>query len=244
MKRNLLFVVVVVLLLTGCGKSKLEEYSVNYKLDISNVFSENITFALPKNAYDIANDLKEDNDDRYPLEYMVLKGNIYPIYQNTSEVYKLSDKRYNNQVVATLSYNYPEKYYVYSNLITMCFENYDIISGNDYFEVKLSGSFSCNNFIKKLNIEVNSDYEVLESNGKKKGNKYTWSIDEKDFSNVDIQYKIKRDYSKMATVANNAKDVNKRNTTIRNIRIVVLVVMALVIIGFCLRFYFIKKESY
>lgn len=243
MRKKLLLFIVVMLCLTGCGSSKLEEYSVNYKLDISDIFSERIVFALPKNAYDAADDLPDIDGAPYPLEYSLLKQDQYPIFSNQDELYYKDIKKYNNQIDVTLSYNYPEKYFVYANLITVCFEKYDIVSGDDYFEVKLYGAFSCNNQIEKLNIEVTSPYKVLESNGKKNGDTYSWSIDKKDFSDVDVFYKISRDYKKMSQVAVNTVDKDKRNNTIRNLRIAVLVVMVLVIIGFSVRFYFMKKES-
>ena len=243
MRKNLLLFIVVMFFLTGCGSSKLEEYSVNYKLDISDIFSERIVFALPKNAYKVADKFTDKKNTTYPLEYSLLKQDYYPIFSNKKDVYNKDIKKYNNQVDVILSYNYPEKHFVYANLITLCFEKYDIISGDDYFEVKLSGAFLCNNKIKKLNIEVTSPYKVLESNGKKNGNTYSWSIKKKDFSNVDVSYKISRDYKKMSQVSTNIRNRDKRNNTIRNLRIAVIVVMVLVIIGFSIRFYFMKKES-
>ena len=93
-----------------------------------------------------------------------------------------------------------------------------------------------------MNISVTSNYDVLESNGKKDGKTYTWSIGKKDFEKIDIDYKISRKYSKMAKEAVNGKGNDKRATTIRNLRIVTFVIMIIVIIAFSVRFYFMKKD--
>ena len=243
MKKKILLLIVLIFVLTGCGSSKLDEYSVNYRLKITDVFSEKITFLLPKNAYDTVAKEGEDDNNPYSLEYYLLKLDQNPIFSNFDDIYNKDIKKYNNGIEVSLDYNYPENYFVYDNYITACFENYDLISGDDFFEVKLSGSFTCNNQIKKLNIEVSSDYKVLESNGKKNDKTYSWSIDDKDFDNVDISYKISRDYDKMSKEANNNKKLSNRNVTIRNIRIAVLVVMLLVVAVFMIRFYFMKKDA-
>ena len=242
--KRILFVVLILILLTGCGSSKLEEYSVNYNLKITDVFNEKIVFSLPKNAYSL---IEKDKDVPYsqpPIEYSLLKEDFYPIFSNQKLKYKKDIKKYNNAVDVTLLYNYPEKYFIYNNLITSCFENYDLISGDNYFEVKLSGSFSCSDQIKKLNVSIDSKYKVIESNGKKNGTVYSWSIDKKDLSNVSINYKISRDYKKMASEASNSSKGNNRNTVIRNIRIAIIAIMVFVIAGFVIRFYFMRKEEY
>ena len=243
MKKNILLLIILTIFLTGCGSSKLEEYSVNYKLNITDYFSESITFGLPKNADKIIQKEQEKSDNPVSLEYSLLKLDQYPIFSNNDELYNKKIDKYNNGIEVNLNYNYPENYFVYGNYITACFENYDLISADDYFEVKLSGTFSCNNQIEKLNIEVTSDYKVLESNGKKNGNTYSWSIDKKDFENVDISYKIKRDYDEMAKDVINDNSSSKRDVTIRNIRIVVLVIMVLIVGVFMVRFYFMKKDA-
>ena len=128
-------------------------------------------------------------------------------------------------------------------MITACFENYDLISGDDYFEVKLSGKFICNNQIKSLNINIDSKYKVIESNGKKNGSVYSWSFDEDNLNNISLNYKISRSYKKMAKEASNSSKGN-RNVVIRNLRIAIIAIMLFVIIGFAIRFYFIRKEEY
>ncbi len=243
MKKKYLLLVLVILLLTGCS-SKRERYTVEYNLDITDIFSEKIVFALPKDAYDIADKYKDEEYASYPLEYYALKEDHYPIFSNRDEIYKRTIKKYSNGYDVTLAYNYPEKYYVYGNLVTVCFTNYDIVSADDYFEIKLSGAFTCGNQIEKLKIKVTSSHKDITSNGKKDGNSYTWTIDKDSFENVDIQYKVSRDYKKMSEIASNSVDTGKRGKVIRNLRIAVFVIMVVVIIAFSVRFYFMKKEMY
>ncbi len=242
MKKNILLLVILAFFVTGCGSSKMDEYEVDYNLKINDVFYESITVALPKDAYDIAGKDSKKNENYNSLEYSLLKSDINPIFSNYDELYRKEINKYNNMVEVNLKYNYPEKYYVYNNFITSCFSNYDLISSDDNFEIKLSGAFICGNKIEKLNISVTSNYDVLESNGKKDGKTYTWSIGKKDFEKIDIDYKISRKYSKMAKEAVNGKGNDKRATTIRNLRIVTFVIMIIVIIAFSVRFYFMKKD--
>lgn len=245
MKRIVLCLFVLTFL-TGCGSSKLDDYSISYYLNVTDVFSERIGIGLPKNAYDIADkEIKNLPDDApYPLEYSLLKRDYYPIFSNKDEVYKKNIKKYKDGVDVSLLYNYPEKYFVYNNLITVCFSSYDLVSGDDYFEIILSGSFSCNNKIENLNIVIDSSHKVLESNGKKTKDGYVWNISKDDFSNVNVHYKISRKYSEMKGDADNSYDDGKRDRTIRNLRIVSFVIMLLVIGFFSVRFYFMRRESY
>ena len=64
-----------------------------------------------------------------------------------------------------------------------CFENYDVISNDDKFELYLSGEFYCLNDKEKVNINVSTMFEVAESNGILNDNAYVWEINKDNVNN-------------------------------------------------------------
>ena len=69
-------------------------------------------------------------------------------------------------------------------------ENSSLVETDEYYNIKLSGGFYCL-YSNKIDINVISNYEVLNNNAKKvNGNKYTWTID--NSNNVDIMLTVSK----------------------------------------------------
>lgn len=187
-KGKALFLLLVIFLLTGCSSNK-DVNTINYDLYVGDSFDENIVVTLPKDAYKKAK--KNQDEDYTSIEYSLLKEDLKPIYSNHTEFYnKVIDKGLKT-VDVSLNYSYTEDEFYNSNYIMNCFENYDIVSDEDYFEVVLSGEFYCYNNMK-TNITVDSLYTVLESNGTKNENQYSWVINQDNYKNVDLKYRVSR----------------------------------------------------
>ena len=139
---KILFIFLLTFILVGCSKSNEDKSIIYYNLDISTYFKENITFLLDRNAYEIA---KNYDGTGEPLEYTLLYDNINPIFSNYNDFYKKDIDKRLNDIKVNLSYNYIEDDFAYSSYIMNCFENYDITSNEDSFEILLSGEFYCLN---------------------------------------------------------------------------------------------------
>ena len=235
--KSLLLILLSLSILSGCSSNNYEPDTITYNLNISKTFDEKIVFALPKNAYDLARENENPDITSTSLEYSILKERQEPIFSNHDTYYKKHIKKSSDKVIATLTYNYLEKEFMYAQYITQCFENYEFNSTDDYFEIKLSGQFSCLND-KNIEINITSPYEVEKTNGTKIDNYYTWSITDKDYQDTNIEYKIKRDSKQMATKHESA--ITQVFSKLKPIILIILIVILLVIIY---KIYKKKKEE-
>jgi len=198
-------ILLLILFIPACSKEKIENDTINYNLKISDIYEEKIYFSLPTNAYEIAD---EDLDYSFiSLEYSLLYDEQEPIHSNHNEKYIKTINKTKNSIDVNLKYNYIENDFLNSNYIKNCFENYEINSEEEYFEIKLSGEFYCR-YDKNLNITITSNHNVLNTNGSKSKNIVTWNINASNYKNTDIYYKIARNYETMATVAFNDEPNN------------------------------------
>lgn len=238
-KIKYLVVLFVILLLSGCGgsKSNYDVNTINYILDISDTYMETIDFVLPADAYEIMHNPKEDA--ALNLEYLLLETNDqYPYFYSADITYEKKISKYKDRVDVSLKYNYIEDEFLYHNYIMMCFENYDIRSTSDYFEVNLSGEFACMHDMDKLNIFVNTDYVVKDTNGIKKENGYNWTIDKNNYKDVNIYYKLKRDYDDML------KEIPKEeNVFLKNFKNILKLILIIGCIFLLVIFYKRKKKE-
>lgn len=229
-KFNILFIMYVVFLLTGCSKYDYDADTINYSLYIDKTYKENIVFTFNN---------EPDPSNFTGIEGFVFNiGNNYPINSNFDAIYNKKINKGINKVEAILDYEYTENDFVYSNNIMKCFENYDLIGYDDSFEIKLSGRFSCL-YDKNITITVTSSHEVEDTNGERDGDKYIWHITQDNYNNVNIYHKILRDYDDMViSVSNN--NVNNMFAIIKNVLVIVVIGILLVLLY---KFYKKKKQE-
>ena len=147
--KKIIYMFVFIVLVTGCSNNNIdisyvEDNVINYNLNISDVFKENIYFGMSKDYY---NDLKKQIKsnkimDAFSLAYLLATDKLYPLYYNGDSYYQKTIVNNNNNVGVRLKYNYTEDDFLYHNYIMSCFDNYEINSKDDYFELILMGKFS------------------------------------------------------------------------------------------------------
>ena len=137
MKIFLLFLIMS--LLTGCSSENT--YTVDYELEIGSNYSEKITFYLPKDAYDIADESKDE--DFANLEYNLLYTNIKSSFVNDNIYYNKKISKGLSQIKVQLDKKYTEHDFLYSQYINNCFEDYNLLSYKNNFDLKLFGEFYC-----------------------------------------------------------------------------------------------------
>lgn len=229
-----IYLIMILSLTIGCTKNNTATNTINYNLDIKTTFQEKITFTLPITAYDQANKNKEESYTN--LEYSLLNEESEPINSNHQEKYNKKIKKEKDKVTILLDYNYKEDDFIYSNYIMNCFENYNLTSNEDSFSLELSGNFYCLND-NIINININTDYEVIESNGINTEKGYTWQINTNNYNNIDIKYEISRNYYDMEQISNNStnsnsnKKYNNSLTIIKDLIIIILTISLLIILN-------------
>ncbi len=196
--KKILLLLICILFITGCSFQESENKidTINYDLNISNHYVENITFTFPSNAYEIA---AASIDQEYDsLEYILLIDNFSrPIHNNVYSFYGKTIEQFKNAIEVNLNYDYLEKDFVNSNYMNTCFEKHSIKDENTYLEIELSGEFYCLQD-KTMIINVSSTYPEQYSNGDYVDGKTTWTIDQDNVKDVNIYYKVIRDKNSMA----------------------------------------------
>ena len=233
LRKNILLVFLV--LLTGCGiKHKYDMNTIVYNLDIGNTFKEEIVFTLDSNSK-MLNE-KIDGEYNKSFEYSLFKTNddFYPVNNNDSLKYKKNINKGSNKIEGILKYNYLEKDFLYSTYITSCFENYDLFTYNDSFEVNLSGEFYCWDN-RNVEINVTTDYNVSDYNGDKIDNYYVWDINKDNYEDVNIYYKVSRDYNKQRKKREFNFDL------FGSLKYIIVIVLILVLLFVLYKFYKKKK---
>jgi hypothetical protein len=241
MLRKLKNLTIILLLsfLAGCTKYDYEKDTITYNLDIDKTFKENIIFTLPANVED---QIKEEEDyTSTSLEYSLLKENFEPIFNNHDVYYNKKINKSLDKVEVSLDYEYLEKEFDYSHFAMQCFENYNFITDENYFEVSLSGKFYCLND-KNIEINITSIYPVSDTNGENIDNKYVWYINKSNFNNVNIHYKISRDYDDMSKTSQNT---NKSNSSIFGyVKYLVGIIIIIILLIVLYKFYQKKKKDF
>lgn len=175
-----ILIILLPLLLMGC--------TVNYNLTFnSNSVNEVITGSVRKDEYEI-----KDTDTGLNDFYILINEDTKALI-NDDELYKKNIITTDGAIDYEYTYNY-KRNYDKSRIINSCFENHLVSETDDYYKIDLSGEFYCL-YSNKININVTSNYEVLDSNASEiDGNKYKWVIDSSDNVNISMTVSKKIEY--------------------------------------------------
>ena len=219
---------IFVFILTGCNRDNnieiIENNSVKYNLNIDKTFKENIIFSFKNDEVEIAND--EVGDDYVSIKDHIINNNINSLYYEDNAFYNKKVKKNKNSTNIELSYEYTEEEFTYPKLIMSCFENYEIVSKDDYFEINLFGKFSCLSDMDKIDINIITNYNVEDTNGEKLDNKYHWIINKENYDYSYIKFKVNRNYNDMD---NQVVKGNNNNSFMGVIKLVVLFVSMFIV---------------
>ena len=174
-----IFFLISLIFLSGC--------TINYNLSIDkDVLTEDISGTVTNDEIMPEIEGKSDVNPKY-----------YYLYLDDSALISDSNEKYTKNITdiengKKFNFNYKYKNnYDKSKIINSCFENSNVKETDTYYSIELSGEFYCL-YSDKININVISNYVVLENNAKEvNGNKYSWVID--DSSNVNIFLNISKE---------------------------------------------------
>lgn len=175
--KKIIVVLISLLLLTGC--------TIDYNLVIDkDSIKETITGTAYKEEYEV-----REEDSGLNLFYTYINDDINPLISGDG-LYTKDINEIDNGIIYKYDFIYKNNYDK-SKIINSCFENSNVKETDTYYSIELSGEFYCL-YSDKININVISNYVVLENNAKEvNGNKYSWVID--DSSNVNIFLNISKE---------------------------------------------------
>ena len=163
--KKIVFVLVAVLFLTGCGL----EYEINFN---DNGINENITATFNNDIYEVANSI--DGDGFY-IEKELVENDV-PAFVDSSDYYnKVIDVRDNKSTVK-LEYNYSYAEFENSYFLDRCFENVYVNNTEDYIYVSLGGNFDCF-YEEDVKIKLSTKYKLTNHNANEyKDGYYVWNL--------------------------------------------------------------------
>ena len=168
--------------LTGCT----QEVNLEFK---NNEVNSNLKISVT--------DIEYQNSDYYDDNYNSVKDYFstlqIPKLYNSNEVYQKQDiKEKSDKIV--LEYNTAYTFLEFENayLLNRCFENVISKTTKDNLYLHLNGEFYCY-FNEDIDLNFKTKYKIIESNyEKKKGNIYSWKINEENYEDVDILFVISK----------------------------------------------------
>ena len=185
-KRNILLIVSIAFILTGC--------TAQYNLEIDgNKFYENIETQI----YDYQiNEIKENGVGDVDNPFSVLLNNDQLALSNDdSKFYKKTIKESNGTKTINLSYKYSLEEFKNSNTLKTCFENYKFDTDGKYYDFEATGYFYCL-YGESLDINIKTSNKVVSNNADEvKGNTYTWHISNDE--NINIKIKMEKTNKKV-----------------------------------------------
>ena len=198
MKKGLLGVLVILLL---CGCSVNVNY--NFKKDIIESTID-ASFSIEE-YYDEVIDEDDDNEDKKDnIEDNMLRDkenlSLYA-FKNNGETYKetLFTKENNYNYKGEYKYDYTYDNFI-NNYLFNCFENFKFTEDENYYNVELSGKYTCNTNVK---IKVSADFGIDNSNSidikdgvhtfdtYEENNKIVFSVRKHRFDNVNTTYTVR-----------------------------------------------------
>ena len=234
MTKKIIVSLFLLMLFSGC--------SANYKIKIGDgVIKE--TFTTVENNLDTA--LIKDETERNFKDYSSFYGTDYNLYTSFYSLYADGDCVVNcetydksfiddgKKVGFTLTHDFTTNTYGDSSIANELFPGFEAYFDGRYLTIKGGNNWNfVNNYrnFDDLKIEIESDYKVLKTNGKKDGNTYTWNIDK---TSVDTNPSL---YMKIDM----QEEVNNSSKAIKN---TILVFAILLLIGIIVGAILFKKNK-
>ena len=233
MTKKIIVCIFLVMLFSGC--------SANYKIKISKGIVEESFNTVEKNM-DVA--LIKDDTDRSFRDYSSFYGTEYQLYTSFYSLYadgdcvvncETYDKSFiddDKKVGFSLSHNFTVDTYGDSSLANELLPGFEAYFDGRYLRIKGGNNWNFvngyNNF-DDLKIEIETDYKVIKTNGKRDGNVYTWEINK---DSVDVSPAI-----------NMVLEINESTKTSKSNTVLLILLAILLLIGVLIACLLFKKNK-
>lgn len=213
--KKYLFLVVLLLLLTGC------DTDVNVTINKNNV-TENFNISMNNSNL---------NGDTV---YSIINSNLLNV-EHDSEVlsyFTIENSIDSNPLKVTRTYQ--TNNYNWDTAIARCFDEQNISLENDILKVSTSGGFNCfskYNILDSVTINVKTDYKVLNNNATTiNGNTYIWEFNRNSnlISNINLEVDL--------------DNINKVDTNLKSVGVTIIIILLCIFMG-CIVFIYIKTKS-
>lgn len=187
MKKNIIVLIALVVILTGCSNE--------YNLTFSNkgVKEEIITTILSSDIKTQSQAEKNagiESDDRITP---FIEEEQYPFANDTTKKYDKKVDKKNGLTTVNLTYNYSFDEYKKSKAYTQCFKYKSLDYNDNGYLLEMSGIFYCL-YGDEVKINIKTNNKVISHNANKvSGNTYTWIINKDNVAETDIKINISKE---------------------------------------------------
>ncbi len=237
MIKKIIFGLFPVIFLTGFTITydvEIEDGKVNEKLT---VIEEDVNLAKEENE---VGESFEDISKMYGSSYD-LYTSFYNLYADNPDISEcisncsIYDKEYiddGNRVGFILSHTFSFKDYGDSSLANEIIPGFQTILDDKTLQIKSGSSWNFVNGydnLEKLEINLKTTYEVDKVNGKKKSNKYTWTINRDSTQNI----------IPLSIVLNIKNEDNKES----NVPLWLIILLLVLVLGIIIYYFFQKRKQ-
>lgn len=165
--KKVIFIILAVLLLTGCNNS------VDLKFDDKINTTINLNFSLD-DYRNHSSESKYFSDDELKSQIEAIKNDNEAFSTGNNEPYnEIKYEENGNNYSATYDYNYTYDNFKYNMVLNSCFEYFLVDEDEDTIYISLSGNSICS----PATLNVTAPSRMISNNAHSiKGNKYTWNI--------------------------------------------------------------------
>lgn len=187
------------------------ECKASYNLEINdNLFKESINYTFNPNDMSIEETLNIEDINHYDMP---------AFYRDSYDSLNKSVTYRGNKVNIDINYDYTSDNFDNAYFLNLCFDNHIFDSESDYYYIELVGNFSCL-YAPSVDINIITDYMVIDTNAVKKGNKYTWTLTDDNSRDVNMYIKIDK-------YKDNSSSSNKFLKGFRIVGLIILIILSL-----------------
>ncbi len=209
--KKIIILLITIILLTGCNAS----YDINFNKD--KIEDSIKIYTSSKNINNATNETTNNFTDEignWERGYEYYKREIYTTDKITGYNY-------------TYNFNYNE--YDAMSQLRKCYKDFDLTYTEDSITLNTSNEFLCSSYYKDINnidINISSEYEIINSNADiKNNNTHTWNISKTNSKNKPIKLTI----SKKNEYQNTNNDKNDK-FNIKSILILIIFILLIVVL--------------
>lgn len=203
--KRVICILLLLVILTGCKAS--------YDLEIDDIFfNESVNSSFNYKELEL-----EEKDSLSSFEV----SDINAFYKDSDDIFNKNITYDDNKVNINIDYDYTAYNFDNAYLINTCFDGHVFVSDDKYYYIELMGDFSCQ-YASSIDINIITNYIVLDTNAVKKGNKYTWTLTDNNNSDVNMYIKIDK-YN-----VNNDLNSNSWMKVIKIIGFVILIILSII----------------
>lgn len=217
----MLILCVGIFLLSGC--------TVDYNIQIDeNGMKETANF-----LFDNSSESKKQINELYKTPLVA----YYNMDTNGSFYYNVKKSQKNNNNILTYTYQFRKDQLKNSPFVEGCYYKRNITIEEKYIVLQTDERVTClfkdgDQLIDELKVNITTKFDVIEHNAdSQKGNTYTWNINENNYTNKPIYFKV-------------ANEIEKKVSENKNgILILIISIAGISIIAFAIYWIFSKRRE-